>query len=268
MDDYNKKLIGLFGLADPVFTLTDRDQWVGWDKQKRTGFLRHVMDAFVLGAVPPYSYLLCGKLVAMLAASNEVRKAFKRKYEGSCSLIQDRPFDGRLALITTTSALGKSSIYNRLKYEDRLLFKSVGFTNGSGEFHFSNGVYGAISDYALRYCKPTAKQERWGNGFRNRREVIKKCLAKIHLSTGWMYHQIRREIFVVPLAANTREFLRGEHSKLMWFDQSAEDLITFFRERWLLPRSHTDQRYKLWKPNDWKIWCPKETENAGSYPAQ
>ena len=39
--------------------------------------LRNVMDAFVLGAVPPYRELLCGKLVAMLAASDEVRDAFR-----------------------------------------------------------------------------------------------------------------------------------------------------------------------------------------------
>jgi hypothetical protein len=256
-DDQNDKLIGLFGLADPVFTLTARDQWIGWDKERRLGSLRHVMDAFVLGAVPPYSYLLCGKLVAMLVSSTDVKNAFKRKYDGTFSVIQRRPFDGRLALITTTSALGRSSIYNRLKYNNLLLFESVGFTVGSGEFHFSNGLYGAISNYAARYCKPTAKQLRWGTGFRNKREVIKKCLGKIKLSTSWMYHQVQREIFVIPLAANTREFLRGEQSKLRWFDHSAEELSAFFKSRWLIPRSQHDQRYKTFRSSDWALWLPR-----------
>ncbi len=267
-DDHNDKLIGLFGLADPVFTLTARDQWIGWDKERRNSSLRHVMDAFVLGAVPPYSYLLCGKLVAMLVASTEVKNAFKQKYGGSSSIIRRRPFDGRLALITTTSALGRSSIYNRLKYNNHLVFQSVGFTVGSGEFHFSNGLYGAISNYAARYCKPTAKQLRWGKGFRNRREVIKKCLGKIRLSPSWMYHQIQREIFVVPLAGNTREFLRGEQSKLRWFNQTADDLSSYFKERWMLPRSQTDRRYKLWNSSDWRLWAAKEAEDGRSDPAK
>lgn len=82
IDEQNGKLIGLFGLGDPVFSLGARDEWIGWTKEARRENLHHVMDAFVLGAVPPYSFLLCGKLVAMLIASNEVRNAFKRKYGG------------------------------------------------------------------------------------------------------------------------------------------------------------------------------------------
>ena len=107
VDDYNGKLIGLIGLGDPVFSLGPRDRWVGWTPSDRKKRLGNVMDAFVLGAVPPYSFLLCGKLVAMLAASDTVRRAFKRKYGGTRSVIQRKVHDGRLALITTTSALGR-----------------------------------------------------------------------------------------------------------------------------------------------------------------
>ncbi len=254
IDEQNGKLIGLFGLGDPVFSLGARDEWIGWTKEARRENLHHVMDAFVLGAVPPYSFLLCGKLVAMLIASNEVRNAFKRKYGGRRSVIRRKWLDARLALITTTSALGRSSIYNRVKYGERLLFHGVGFTRGSGEFHFSNGLYGAISEYAVRYCEPTAKQERWGTGFRNRREVVKKCLAKVGLSTEWLYHGIQREIFVIPLARNAREFLQGKHSRLVWFDQSVEALFSFFKERWLLPRAQRDQSYKSWDGTEWQLW--------------
>jgi hypothetical protein len=254
IDEQNEKLIGLFGLGDPVFSLRQRDEWIGWDKETRRRLLRHVMDAFVLGAVPPYSTLLCGKLVAMLAASNEVRFAFKRKYEGRLSMIRRKHLDGRLALITTTSALGRSSIYNRLRFEERVLYRRVGFTQGWGEFHFSNGLYGPITQYATRYCQPTAKQDRWGTGFRNRREVVRKCLAKLGLSTDWLCHGVKREIFVVPLAGNVHEFLKGDRSKLRWYDQPAEDLFAWFRERWLLPRSRRDQSYKYWNRSQWMLW--------------
>jgi hypothetical protein len=257
-DEQNGKLIGIIGLGDPVFALGARDNWIGWDRLTLGENLRYVMDAFALGAVPPYSHLLCGKLVAMLAVSNDVKDAFRRKYQNNQSLIQQKESDARLALITTTSALGRSSIYNRLRLDNRLLYQRVGFTRGSGEFHFSNGLYGAISEYATRYCIPTAKQESWGTGFRNRREVVRKCLSKVGLSSKWMYHGVEREVFVVPLAINTREFLRGEHTRLRWFNTSTDELVTFFKNRWLMPKAERDDTYKQWDPEQWRLW-PKKT---------
>lgn len=232
IDNFNERLIGLLGLGDPIFNSGVRDAWIGWDSKARRANLHHVMDAFVLGAVAPYSSLLCGKLIAMLAASNEAREAFRRKYGGRKSTILRKQLDGELALITTTSALGRSSIYNRIRYGNRPVLYGVGFTRGSGDFHFANGLDGSISDYARRYCEPTAKKARWGTGFRNRREVIKKCLRKIGLSTEWIYHGIQREFFVVPLASNSREFLRGEDQHLNPFDQPVAALAAFFKERW------------------------------------
>lgn len=262
LDEHNEKLIGLIGLGDPIYSLRPRDEWVGWTVSDRKKRLRNVMDAFVLGAVPPYSFLLCGKLVAMLAASDTVRRAFKRKYGGTRSVIRRKAHDGRLALITTTSALGRSSVYNRLRFENRLLYQSVGFTKGSGEFHFSNGLYEAITEFAKKYCEPTAKQERWGTGFRNRREIVRKCLPLLGLSSDWIYHGVQREVFVVPLARNTREFLRGEHSRLMWYHLSETDIYEFFRDRWMLPRLSWDKRFYTWSKEDWAIWAGKEDGGA------
>ena len=259
IDEQNDKLIGILGLGDPVFALGPRDQWIGWDAEARKERLHHVMDAFVLGAVPPYSSLLCGKLVAMLAASNEVREAFRRKYsEKRLTVIRGRPLDGQLVLLTTTSALGRSSLYNRVTYDGRTLYHSVGFTRGSGEFHFSNGLYRAIYDYTTQYCQPTAKNEKWGNGFRNRREIVRKCLGDLGLPKGWLYHGIRREVFVVPLAHNVREFLQGKHTKVRWLDLPVEALFRWFRERWLLPRAERDQSYRDFNPDTWRLWVRKE----------
>ena len=262
IDEHNDKLIGVIGLGDPVYSLGARDQWIGWTPTAKRKRLQNVMDAFVLGAVPPYSMLLGGKLVAMLAASNEVRAAFRRKYRGSRSVIRRAKIDGRLAVITTSSALGRSSVYNRLRYEQTLLFDPVGFTKGSGDFHFSNGIYGEIFDYATRLCKPTAKKSRWGTGFRNRREIVKKCLSNLQLSTGWLYHGIQREVFVVPLATNTKEFLRGEHSRLSWLDFPEASLAKYFKCRWLIPRSLSDHRYKGWHPEEWQLWNSTRRQGA------
>lgn len=254
LDRANSKLIGLIGLGDPVFNLAARDQWIGWTREAREQRLWHVMDAFVLGAVPPYSYLLCGKLVAMLAASTEVVGAFSSKYGGRQSIIRGRAMNGQLALLTTASALGRSSLYNRITYGGRLLYQSTGFTRGSGEFHFANGLYSAINRFAAQNSTATAKHERWGTGFRNRREVIKKCLSSLGLPTEWLYHGVKREFYVVPLAHNTREYLRGDESVLRPFEHPAEDVFRWFRERWLLPRAGRDQRYLDFSPESYVLW--------------
>src|SRR5262249_53150336 len=79
-DDSNGKLLGLIGLTDPVFNLRARDSEIGWNSDDRRQRLIHMMDAHVLGAIPPYNELLCGKLVACLVRSVEVRNIFREKY--------------------------------------------------------------------------------------------------------------------------------------------------------------------------------------------
>lgn len=254
VDAHNEKLIGLFGLGDPVFSLKDRDDWIGWDSDSKRSRMYHLMDAFVLGAVPPYAGLLCGKLVAMLALSSEVQEAFRSKYSGNVSLIKKEMREPVLAMLTTTSALGRSSIYNRIRLKGISYWTSVGFTQGSGEFHFSNGVYAKMRSYVEANCTPTAKHNDWGTGFRNRREVIRKCLSSLDLSSNLIYHGIRREIFAAPLGNRALEFLRGKVSDPSLHTWTAEHLSGLFKERWLLPRAATRKEYVDFRRDDFILW--------------
>ncbi len=253
-DAFNGKLMGIIGLGDPVFSLRARDSWIGWTAQEKKGRLRHVLDAFVLGAVPPYSSLLGGKLVAMLAGSEEVRSAFERKYSGKKGLIAESDGDSRVAAITTTSALGRSSMYNRLRFDGRLLMESVGFTVGSGEFHFTNGMYSELHEFASKFSRPSDKNPKWGDGFRNRREVVRKALSRMGLSSSYRNHGVRRQVYVAPLAKNTKEFLRGEDDMVSLYSQDCGSLSNYFRERWLLKRAENDERYKEFDPRSYLLW--------------
>ena len=253
-DDSNGKLIGIFGLGDPVFSLGPRDRWIGWNLDAKKTRLQCAMDLFVLGAVPPYSALLCGKLIALLATSREVLQTFQRKYGGERAFISGNALDGRLALLTTTSALGRSSLYNRLHYGGEPVFKSVGFTQGSGDFHFSNGFYDDLRKFAIERCDATAKHARWGDGFRNRRELVRKALPLLGLSRELLYHGVQREIFVAPLAANATAFLRGEHQRLRSYGRTADEVFQWFRVRWLLARAVRDSRYRAFDPENYRLW--------------
>jgi hypothetical protein len=252
-------VIGLIGLADPVFGLGARDKWIGWTRQQRQARLACVMDAFALGAVPPYSDLCGGKLVALLATSREVHHAFRERYAHRTTLIAGRDPEADLALITTISALGRSSIYNRLTGPDRsCAFHCVGFTQGTGDFHLGGDLYHELAAHAAEIIADgtTYRHENWPRGtFRNRREVIQRALDDIGLnSRALRIHGIRRPIYCAPLASNTREWLRGDCTQLNVTAQPASELAAWWRSRWGIPRSSRVTTWRAFNPATWRLW--------------
>ena len=163
-DRQNGRLIGLFALGDPVFNLSARDDLIGWNHKDRSDRLAHVMDAYVVGAVPPYSHLIGGKLVAALMASTKVTQVYERKYLGRETVIRKKKNRARLVLLTTTSALGRSSLYNRLSLPGDLRFLKIGKTKGFGHFHLSGEIFESLREYLEVVDHPYASGNRFGMG--------------------------------------------------------------------------------------------------------
>lgn len=69
-----------------------------------------------------------------------------------------------------------------------------------------------------------------------------------------MNHGVRRELFVMPLAKNACEFLRGEHQRLLWFNQPADELAEFYRERWLVPRAKRSREFSDYSNEAFRLW--------------
>ena len=243
-DDSNEKLLGVFGLSDPVYCLAVRDSWIGWSDQDKRRRLWHVMDTFVLGAVSPYNYLLGGKLIALLATSNEVRKHFISRYQGRPSGILGIVRDPHLVLLTTASAMGRSSMLNRLKREGEPIWKSLGMTLGWGHFHLGNGHFEAMADFMREEFPEVFNSYKFGGGPSWKLRVIRSCLRELDIPATALNHGIKREVFAAPLSSNWREFLQGRCDSPEFFDRSIGDLMSFFRQRWLLPRAARDSRYK------------------------
>jgi hypothetical protein len=251
-DRSNDKLIGLLGLTDPVFNLRVRDSWIGWGVRDREKRLAHVMDAYVLGAVPPYNQLLGAKLMALVAASDFVQGVFRERYRNTRSVILKRDFDGRLALVTATSALGRSSIYNRLKFDNIDVFRPVGFTEGYGHFHLSNGTYARLREYLALLGDDEVNRFKFGSGPNYRIRVVRKALEYLDLPSGILRHGIQRAVYVAPLAKNTAAFLRGDNERLHWYGRPLHDVVEMWRERWLLPRASRDTSYQHFDKESWK----------------
>jgi hypothetical protein len=246
-DEYNQKLIGLLGLGDPVFNLRVRDEWIGWSLRQRKQRLVDVMDAFVLGALPPYNILLGGKLVASLIRTEEVKDAFARRYSGSQGLISHERKHPRLCLVTTTSALGRSSIYNRLVLRGIHIFTSIGFTSGWGHFHIPESLFGSIREYLRDLGDKYANNHRFGDGPNWKLRALRKALGLIGVDGDLLQHGIAREVFVCPLARNAQSVLAGKVKRPDYSGlPTASEVGEWMLSRWIVPRATRRPEFRCW----------------------
>jgi len=237
-DRQNGKLIGIFALGDPVINLGPRDQTVGWTAEDRKYRLYNVLDAFVLGAVGPYRELLGGKLVALAAISNETREFIFNKYNGRQTGISKTFKDPTPVLITTTSSLGKSSIYNRLTFNGKLMFHPVGYSAGYGHFQFSEKLFKELTDFVrLTEFDPKKVDNAYGSGPNWRFRLIATALKKLNLPANMLKHGVGREVYLAPLAENWDEYLRGETTEIKAFNLPLSEISDYYRNRWAIPRA-------------------------------
>jgi Domain of unknown function (DUF4338) len=250
-DRNTSKLIGVFALGDPVYNLRCRDSLIGWGVPQRNSRLYNVLDAFVLGALPPYRELLGGKLVAMAATSEETAALITEKYQGTRTVIRGVSKDARPVLITTTSALGRSSLYNRLRYKDRLLFRPIGYTEGFGHFHFPDSLFDEFCEFLSN--DGGVPDHGYGSGPNWRLRTIRHTLRKIGLDEELLHHGIHRQVFLAPLALNWRAYLLGETDSPRWYRLKLGEMAAFYRRRWAIPRAERDNSYRSASRNQMRL---------------
>jgi len=246
-DETTWKLIGIFALGDPVFNMSQRDRIIGWDGKMRISRLVNMMDAYVLGALPPYNQLLCGKLIACLIRTKEVKDAFSRKYATTTGIISGKRKNARLACVTTTSSLGRSSIYNRLRLNGTTYFESLGFTSGWGHFQIPDDLFEDMRLYLKKRKNAYSNGHKFGNGPNWRLRAVRKTLDDIGINSDLLCHNLKREIFICRLASNADRFLRGDSTRAFFPDlPSVEEVGAAARERWIIPRAERMPDFRAW----------------------
>jgi len=249
-DSANARLIGVFALGDPVFNLGARDKWIGWTAKDRMERLSRVADAYVLGSVPPYSAILGGKLVASLIATDEVRELLREKYVERTSIIKKRRY-GDHVLFSTSSALGRSSVYNRVRLRGQELFEPVGWTSGFGHFQIPNEMFARLREVLRETNHPYADGHAYGTGPNWRMRVIRAAVSALGLNDDELLnHGVKRQVFGIPLASNFREVLRGDQDEPMWTTEAAEVRARAALERWVLPRAERRPAFRQWRRSD------------------
>lgn len=247
-DRSNGKLIGIAAIGDPVFNLSVRDQLIGWTLKDRTSRLVNLMDAYVLGAVPPYNQLLGGKLVACLLRSKDVYASFQAAYGSTRGIISHKKKSARLLAITTSSSMGRSSLYNRLKLDGVPYFASIGYTGGWGHFHIPDELFEDLREFLRGTKNSYADKHRFGNGPNWRLRTTRQALAQLGINEDILRHGIQREVFWCPLADNSADILRtGQGRPKLTSLLSAGEIGELAVKRWMIGRAERRPEFREWR---------------------
>ena len=250
-DDDNQRLMGILAIGDPVFNLRSRDDYIGWSGEQRRSQLVHIMDAYVLGAVPPYNQLLGGKVVASLLRTREIFDDFMANYGAREGIISGKIKQARLAAITTTSSMGRSSVYNRVKLGKESYLRSIGYSSGYGHFHIPDKLFQDLRSYLREKKHSYADEHAFGEGPNWRMRVTRTAFELIGMRPSLMMHGVKREVFICEMASNTIEFLKGEDTQLDISNlKSVDEVAALACGRWLIPRAKRHTVYQQWTRQD------------------
>ena len=226
------------------------------EKARRMGTA--MADLAVCGAIPPYSPLAAGKLIAALAISPKVVTSYRERYRKAeseiASAMAGRPIvrSSELALVTTSSLYGvPSSQYNRIavpaavlggEQGDMLRYLRIGTSDAYGTSQFSQKAVELLETLARTAPNPPMAGNIFGEGaspkMRNLRQGLDALGAPADLL---LQHGRTRYLYVAPLARNTREVLQGFEEHPAYFaepdrDDSDESIARWWLERWALKR--------------------------------
>ena len=247
-DDGHDRIAGIIALGDPVFNLSVRDNLIGWTVDDRSERLVNLLDAYVLGAVPPYNALLGGKAVACLVRSRDVFDDFKAAYGKSIGIISGDAKKAELLVVTTTSSMGRSSIYNRLQLDGTRYFNSIGYTVGWGHFHITDRLFDDMREYLRLQGHRYADRHKYGEGPNWRLRTIRVALGELGINEAVLRHGIRREVFMCTLSANAMDILKtGKGKPDLSTLRTVEEISELAKDRWMVPRAERTQDYLSWR---------------------
>ena len=221
-------------------------------------------DITVCGAVEPYSQILGGKLVSMLAASPEVILAYSDRYgqheSEIASSMASRPIvrPAHLVFLGTTSLYGVgSSQYNRLRMPaellggrpgERLEYVQLGKSNAYGTSQFSSGTVEALVALVEQTSNGQRVNSIFGEGVSPKLRKLRDGLLALGLpDDSLLQHGRHRIVYGVPLVRNLREYLLGmEEQPDYLFDlkdpkRGTAAIVNWWIQRWLSKRIMNDE---------------------------
>jgi len=232
MDREHEAVIGIIGLQSPSADLACRDAYLGVSAEDKLETVNNTLDAYTIGATPTYAPLLAGKLVAGFLHSPVIRQEYWRAYGKKRTTKLGRRIPQPLLAITTASAFGRSSIYNRLRNDQGLLAKPLGYTKGFGTLHLEE-LYPRMVEWLKRTGRHVPAG--FGNGPKVRWQNIMRTLGDLGIPREYLEHGLKREVFIFELVHNLLDVCcSGAVPDVADFDDEA--WADYWKARWCLPR--------------------------------
>ncbi|MCK4979159.1 MAG: hypothetical protein KAS62_02130, partial [Candidatus Delongbacteria bacterium] len=165
----------------------------------------------------PFGFNFCGgKLMAMLAFSDEVYEYYSRK------------FDIKLKYLLTTSLYGKSIQYSRLKQ-----LKYIGLSSGYGTGHLSSDLINLMKEYL------TVKNHKLNVKRMSNHTIANHVVRELRLKNNILDHGQKRGIYIGVTGSDSISFIKdktGTHSWLPDLTKSVETIHNDWLNKYALKR--------------------------------
>lgn len=236
-DNKTGKYLGLICISSDFLDLTPRDNYIGWERTKKTQ--GHMINYTAIGStiVPlqPLGYnYVGGKLLALLCLSDEVQTQWKKQYGDV------------LVGVTTTSLYGKNKMGGLSQYDNLKHWKKMGFSSGSVSYECTKPTIRMLLDWLAKnhtrkffewYVATKPSGQPYKRDHRNRSYTF--VYSKLGIPKNIVKSEHHRGIYFAPLYNNTNEFLRNEITEkdlVKSFDTSYEYLTKLWKEKYAAKR--------------------------------
>jgi hypothetical protein len=217
--------------------LTPRDNYIGWDRVKKTqgGMINHTAIGSTIVPLQPLGFnYVGGKLLALLCLSDVVQNKWKELYKNE------------LVGVTTTSLYGKTKAGGLSQYDNLDFWQPMGFTSGSVSFEPLADTRYMIRQWLMK--NHTRKYFEWyvakkKSGQPHKRDHKNRSLSfaysKMTVPKELIRSEHARGIYFSPLYDKTCEFLRGDDdgkNMTKLFDNSVENIVNVWKTKHAKPR--------------------------------
>jgi hypothetical protein len=229
--------IGVLAVSSDVITITDRDNYIGWNKNNKIKDkkLAHSAIGSSIISTQPFGYnFLGGKLAAAMVVSKGVQDKWKELYNQT------------LVGMTTTSLYGSYSMYNSLKW-----WHKCGTSAGKIAIKPDDTIYKVWHEWVKENCADkyekamTQKEGVSGPVTGAKSRVISMIFSKCGIKQSHYMHGYERGVYYSCFYENTKEYLQNKinDDQLKMKDLFKKD-VTGILDWW---RPKAIERYKKLK---------------------